>query len=307
MGRTMSMLRTPEERFSDLPGFDYEPNYVEVDGARMAYVDEGGASGGREAEETILCLHGEPTYSFLYRKMIPRLSEVGRVVVPDFPGFGRSDKYPELSDYDYDLFYDALVGFVEALDLSRITLVCQDWGGLLGLPLAALEMPERFARVVPMNTGLPDGTQEPAEEWWEFHDFVAEVEDLPIGTLVANGCATDLPDEVVAAYEAPFPDASYKAGARAWPLLVPTSPDDGGAAKLREAQEAFQSWEKPAFVLFSDSDPITGGTRDPLRELIPTASDQPDVWIEGAAHFLQEDAGEEIAERVADFVEQTEP
>ena len=301
----MSLLRTPEERFSDLPDFGYDPSYVEVDGVRMAYVDEGGA-GGEGDGETILCLHGEPTYSFLYRKMIPRLSEVGRVVVPDFPGFGRSDKYPEVEDYSYELFFDAMAGFVEALDLWNVTLVCQDWGGLVGLPLAALEMPGRFSRIVPMNTGLPDGTQEPAEEWWEFHDFVAEVEDLPIGTLVANGCATDLPEAVVAAYEAPFPDASYKAGARAWPQLVPTSPDDGGAETLRETREVLRAWEKPAFVLFSDSDPITGGTRDPLRGLIPTASEQPDVWVEGAAHFLQEDAGEIVADHVASFVERTE-
>ena len=301
----MALLRTPEERFADLPGYDYEPDYVEVDGARMAYVDEGGDDGGNEAGETILCLHGEPTYSFLYRKMIPRLAEVGRVVVPDFPGFGRSDKYPDLEDYDYDLFYDAMAGFVEALDLQNVTLVCQDWGGLIGLPLAGVGMPERFSRVVPMNTGLQDGTTEMSEAWWEFRDFVAETEDLPIGMLVERACVTDLPEAVVAAYEAPFPDASYKAGARAWPLLVPTSPDDGGAEKLRAAKDAFREWEKPAFVLFSDSDPITGGTRDPLREMIPTASEQPDVWIEDAGHFLQEDAGEEIAERVADFVERT--
>jgi len=297
----MRLLRAPEARFEDLPDFDYDPEFVDVDGVRMAYLDEG------TGEETILCLHGEPTYSFLYRKMLPRLTDVGRVVVPDFPGFGRSEKHPDTEDYSYEQSFAALAGFVEALDLTNITLVCQDWGGLLGLPYAALEAPDRFARLVPMNTGLPDGTQEPAEAWWEFHDFVAEVEDLPIGSLVSNGCATDLPDDVVAAYEAPFPDVEHKAGARAWPLLVPTSPDDGGAETLSAAQEALGDWEKPAFVLFSDSDPITHDARDPLRKLIPTATEQPDVWVEGAGHFLQEDAGERVAEHVADFIERTAP
>ena len=297
----MSLLRTPEERFADLPGFDYEPAYVEIDGVRMAYLDEEDETSG----ETFLCLHGEPSYSYLYRKMIPRLAEVGRVVVPDFPGFGRSDKYPDLSDYSYDLFFDAMAGFVESLDLSNVTLVCQDWGGLIGLPLAAVEMPGRFARIVPMNTGLQDGTSEMAEEWWDFRDFVAGTEDLPVGMLIERACVSDLTEDVVAAYEAPFPDASYKAGARAWPLLVPTSPDDGGAERLAEAKEVLRAWQKPAFVLFSDSDPITHDTRDPLRSLIPTAGEQPDVWIEDAGHFLQEDQGEAIAEEIAAFVERT--
>lgn len=295
----MGLLKTPDPRFENLPEFDYEPDYVQVGEPRMAYVDEG------SGEETFLCLHGEPTWSFLYRKMIPALSDAGRVVVPDFVGFGRSDKYESVDAYSYTNFYDWLKNFVEALDLSNVTLICQDWGGLLGLPFA-VNNTDRFSRLVIMNTGLADGTQEMSDEWWEFRDFVEEVEDLPIGTFIQGGTNQELPDEVIEGYEAPFPDASYKAGAKAWPLLVPTDPSMDGASFMGDAIDKLANWSKPAFVLFSDSDPITSRARDPLREMIPTASEQPDVWIEGPGHFLQEEAGEEIAEHVVDFVRRTE-
>jgi haloalkane dehalogenase len=291
-------LRTPEERFEDLPGYDYEPNYVEVDGTRLHYVDEG------SGEETFLCLHGEPSWSYLYRKMIPGLSEEGRVVVPDLPGFGKSDKWEEQDDYTFDALYGAVEGFVEELDLTDVTLVCQDWGGILGLPVAA-QNPERFARLVPMNTGLQDGSAGMPEEWQQFHDFVEASEELPIGFLISEACYTDIPDDVKAAYEAPFPDASYQAGALELPLRVPTSPDDDGAEEIREAREILSEWDKPAFVLFAENDPITRPAADDLRSLIPTAQDQPEVWVENAAHFLQEDAGERIAEHIVEFVERT--
>lgn len=295
----MALVRADAERFEGLPGYDYDVNHVDVGGPEMAYVDVEG-----DGDETVLCLHGEPTWSYLYRKMIPVLEERGRVIAPDFPGFGRSDKYADEDAYGFHQSYDALAGFVEALDLEGITLVCQDWGGILGLPYATAN-PGRFDRLVPMNTGVPDGTQEMPQAWIDFKEFAASTHDLPIGMLVANATISDLPDEVLAGYEAPFPGPEYKAAARRWPAMVPTDPAMEGASELADAQDRLADWEKPAFVLFSDSDPITSPNRDPMRDLIPTASEQPDVWIEDAGHFLQEDAGREVAEEVVAFVDRT--
>jgi haloalkane dehalogenase len=298
----VTLTSTPEERFEDIPGYDYPHEKVPVteDGAEMAYVDVEG-----EGEETFLLMHGEPTWGFLYRKMIPILSEYGRVIVPDMLGLGRSDKYTDPDAYSFDLHYDSFETLLfEELDLSEVTLVCQDWGGILGLGLAG-HNPERFARIVAMNTGVPDGTQEMSDAWHQFADFVENVEELPIGMLIQNATAGELPEEVVAAYEAPFPTEESKACARVLPFLIPHSPDDEGADTMQAAKQRLSEWEKPAFVLFSDSDPITRNARDPLRELIPTASEQPDTWIEGAMHFLQEDSGEEIAEEIAAFVERS--
>jgi haloalkane dehalogenase len=308
----MALLTTPEERFEVVPDYDHEPAYLEVDvdpadggdepNPRMAYVDVDPVE--PDAEETFLCLHGEPTWGFLYRKMIPGLRERGRVVVPDLLGFGRSDKYDRRGAYGYELHYDALADLIGTLDLANVTLICQDWGGILGLPYATRN-PERFARLVPMNTGVPSGRQEMPEAWEEFRAFVERVEELPVGILIRNATATELTDDVVAAYEAPFHTEAAKAGAREFPDMVPRKGGGDGAEYTREAARKLKGWEKPAFVLFADSDPITRGNRDPLRELIPTASEQPDVWIEGAMHFLQEDAGEEIAERIVEFVDRT--
>ncbi|WP_254523933.1 haloalkane dehalogenase [Natrinema caseinilyticum] len=298
------VIRVPADRFEDVPDFDYEPQYVDVGELRMAYVETGGGATADENEETFLCLHGEPTWSFLYRKMMPILAERGRVVVPDLIGCGRSDRYEDRDQYTVEMHYDALRTFVEELELTNVTLVCQDWGGLLGLALSA-EQPDRFSRLVPMNTGLPDGTQEMTETWHAFAEMVATADDLDIGTLVANGCYRDLSEEVVDAYRAPFPDERYMAGARTFPGLIPQSPDDPGAELFAEARDRLAEWEKPAFVLFAEEDPITSDNRDPLRNLIPTASEQPDIWIGEAAHFLQEDAGPEIAERILEFVDRT--
>ena len=312
----MALLTTPDERFEVVPDYDYEPAYVEVDvdpadggdepNPRMAYVDveptEGDESEGDG--ETFLCLHGEPTWGFLYRKMIPELGQRGRVVVPDLLGFGRSDKYDRREAYDYETHYEALAGLVEALDLEHVTLVCQDWGGILGLPYATRNE-ERFSRLVPMNTGVPSGDQEMPEAWEEFRAFVERVDELPVGMLIQNATATDLSEEVIAAYEAPFHTESAKAGAYEFPDMVPRKGGGDGAAYTRAAAERLKEWEKPAFILFADSDPITRPNRDPLRELIPTASEQPDVWVEGAMHFLQEDAGESIAEEIVAFVDRT--
>jgi len=298
----VTYVTTPEERFADVPDYDYPHERVPVtdDGAEMAYVDVEGAG-----DETFLLMHGEPTWGFLYRKMIPTLSEHGRVVVPDMLGLGRSDKYTDPDDYSFDLHYESFETLLfDELDLEDVTLVCQDWGGILGLGLAG-HHPERFARIVAMNTGVPDGTQKMSDAWHEFAEFVERVEELPVGMLVENATASDLDDDVVAAYEAPFHTEASKACARTLPWLIPHSPDDEGADTMRAARERLSEWQKPAFVLFSDSDPITRNARDPLRELVPTADEQPDTWIEGAMHFLQEDAGEEIAEEIAAFVERT--
>jgi haloalkane dehalogenase len=236
--------------------------------------------------------------------MVPTLTERGRVVVPDAIGFGRSDKYTTREEYDYDLHYDATEQFIEELDLENVTLICQDWGGIIGLPVA-VNNEERFARLVPMNTDCPTGEAEMADAWYDFRDFVERADELPIAMLIDNAAATDLSDQVLAAYEAPFPEEELKAGAREWPDMVPRADGGDGAEITSAAREKLAEWEKPAFVLFADSDPITKGGRDPLRELIPTASEQPDIWVEGAMHFLQEDAGEEIAGEVVDFVDRT--
>ncbi|WP_336133749.1 haloalkane dehalogenase [Natronomonas amylolytica] len=299
----MTYISTPESAFEDVPNYDYPHDKVPVtdDGAEMAYADVEG-----EGDETFLLMHGEPTWGFLYRKLIPTLSEHGRVIVPDMLGLGRSDKYTDPDDYGFDLHYESFETLLfDELDLDDVTLVCQDWGGILGLALAG-HHPERFARLVPMNTGVPDGTQEMSDAWHEFADFVENVDELPIGMLIQNATSDELDDEVIAAYEAPFPSEESKACARSLPFDIPHSPDDEGADTMREAKERLSEWQKPAFVLFSDSDPITRNARDPLRELIPTAKDQPDTWIEGAMHFLQEDSGEEIAEEVVAFVQRTQ-
>ena len=294
----MGVIRTPAARFEGLPDFPYDPNYVDLDAGRMAYVDHG------SGPETFLCLHGEPTWSFLYRRMIPTLAERGRVIAPDFLGFGRSDKFDDPSAYTVAMHFDALVGFLEALDLEGLTFVGQDWGGVLGLRAAA-EHPEQFDRLVPMNTGLPDGTEELPPVWHQFAETVATVEELDVARLVEAGCVNELADAVREAYAAPFPTEAAKAGARAFPGLVPQSPDDPGADAFRAAKAALAEWDKPAYVLFSDADPIFHDARDPLRELIPTAAEQPDRWIEGAGHFLQEDAGPAVAGEIVDFVDRT--
>ncbi|GAA0656921.1 haloalkane dehalogenase [Salarchaeum japonicum] len=294
----MDTVQAAESRFADVPNYDYDPEFVDTGDVEMAYVDTGAG------EETFLCLHGEPTWGFLYRKMIPTLESRGRVVVPDLPGFGRSEKFADRDDYTYDRLYDALETFLLELDLRDVTLVCQDWGGLLGLPVAA-NNPERFARLVPMNTGLPDGTGGMPEVWHEFLETVETAPDLDIGQLVAGGCASDLDDAVLDAYRAPFPTEEHLAGARTLPGLVPLDPDDEAAAPLADARERFADWEKPVFVLFAESDPITRPARDDLAGVFPTADDQPETWISGAAHFLQEDAGETVAEEIVAFVDRT--
>jgi haloalkane dehalogenase len=299
----METLRTPDERFTDLPDFPFEPHYVEVpdgDGGslRVHYLDEGPPEGG-----IVLLMHGEPSWSYLYRRMIPVLTRAGlRAIAPDLVGFGRSDKPAHRTDYTYQRHVDWMrAALFDALDLSAVTLVCQDWGGLIGLRLVG-EHPDRFARVVAANTFLPTGDNHPGEAFLAWQRFSQEVETFPVGAIVNGGCVTDLAPEVVAAYDAPFPDESYKEGARQFPVLVPTRPDDPASAANRAAWGVLEQYDRPFLTAFSDRDPITAGADRVLRERIPGAAGQPHTTIEGGGHFLQEDRGEELARVVVEFV-----
>jgi haloalkane dehalogenase len=294
-------LRTPDERFANLPEFPYEPRYVDVpfggEAVRVHYLDEGPKSG-----PLVVALHGEPSWCFLYRKVVARLVARGlRVVAPDLVGFGRSDKPTERGDYTYARHVDSMAAVLAALDVRDATLLCQDWGGLIGLRLVA-EQGERLSRVVAANTGLPTGDQKVSDAFFAWQKFSQSVPELPVGVIVRTGCVAPLAPEIVAAYDAPFPDESYKAGARQFPLLVPTTPDDPAAPANRRAWEALSRWEKPFLCAFSDSDPVTKGADAPMRERIPGAQGQPHVTIAGAGHFLQEDKGVELADVVARFV-----
>ena len=296
----MDILRTPDEHFANLPGYAFEPHYVEVDGLRIHYVDE-----GQSDADPVLLMHGEPSWSYLYRHMIPIIAAAGyRVIAPDLVGFGRSDKPARREDYTYQRHIDWIRGLLEALDLQRITLLGQDWGGLIGLRLAA-EHEERFARIVAANTGLPTGDHPMGEAFSQWQRFSQEVKSLPIGRIVRNSCVNAPPPEVVAAYEAPFPDERYKEGARQFPMLVPTRPDDPAAPANRRAWEVFSRWQKPFLTAFSDSDPITRGADLLFQKLIPGAKGQPHTTIIGAGHFLQEDKGPELAQVVIEFINRT--
>ncbi len=297
----MEILRTPDERFVNLPGYNFEPHYVEIKGLRVHYVDE-----GPPPAAPVLLLHGEPSWSYLYRKMIPIITAAGnRALAPDLVGFGRSDKLARREDYTYQFHVGLMTAFVEALDLRDMTLFGQDWGGLIGLRIAA-ENPDRFARIVVANTGLPTGDQPMTEGFMRWREYSQKVENFHAGGIVKGGCVNDPPQEVIAAYNAPFPDDSYKAGARQFPMLVPISPDDPASAANRKAWEALRQWEKPLLTAFSDSDPVTRGGDRVFQKLVPGAQGQPHVTITGAGHFLQEDKGEELARVVVDFIRLTE-
>jgi haloalkane dehalogenase len=293
----MQVLRTPDERFAGLPGYAFAPHYVDVDGLRVHYVDE-----GPRGAAPVLMLHGEPSWSYLYRKMIPPIRAAGhRCVAPDLIGFGRSDKPIERSDYSYQRHVDWLRGVIDALDLRDITLVCQDWGGLLGLRIAA-EHPERFARLVIANTFLPTGDGTPAPAFMMWREYSQTTPNFHVGGIVKGGCATEIPADVVEAYNAPFPDDSYKAGARQFPVLVPIAPDDPAAAANRAAWDVLRAWRKPVLTAFSDRDPVTAGCDAIFQRDVPGCAGQPHTTIRGAGHFLQEDKGEELAEHVIEFI-----
>ena len=304
----MDVLRTPDECFVDLPDFPFAPHYVEVpagDGSgsslRIHYLDEGPADG-----PVVLCLHGEPSWSFLYRHMVPVLVDAGlRVIAPDLVGFGRSDKPAARADYTYARHVEWMrAALFDGLDLRDITLVCQDWGGLIGLRLVGEHL-ERFARVVAANTFLPTGDRPPGDAFLAWQRFSQEVETFPTGFIVNGGCTTDLSPEVIAGYDAPFPEEQYKEGARQFPLLVPTSADDPASADNRKAWEGLQAFTRPFLCAFSDQDPITGGADRVLKQDIPGCEGQPHTTIEGGGHFLQEDRGPALAKVVVDFVAST--
>ena len=301
----MKTYRTPDERFAGLTGFDHKPAYAEVpDGEggslRMAYVDAGPADG-----PVVLLLHGEPTWSYLYRHVIAVLAASGiRAIAPDLVGFGRSDKPLESADHSFARHVEWTRALVfDHLDLNDVTLVGQDWGGLIGLRLVA-EHPDRFARVVAANTGLPTGDFDMPEIWWTFRRAVESAPVLDIGRFVESGCVRGLSDTDRAAYDAPFPDEAAKAGPRVMPTLVPTQPDDPAAEANRAAWEVLGRWEKPFLTAFSDGDPITGDMAPIMRKLIPGAAGLEHPVLAGAGHFLQEDSGEELGRVVAGFVRQ---
>jgi haloalkane dehalogenase len=296
----MEILRTPDDRFRQLPGYPFAPRYLDLGDLRMHYVDEGPRDGA-----PVLLLHGEPSWSYLYRKMILLLTAAGhRTVAPDMVGFGRSDKPVRREDYTYQRHVDWTRAVIEQLDLRGITLVCQDWGGLIGLRLAA-EHEDRFARIVAANTFLPTGDAPPGDAFLAWRKFSQETPEFSVGRIVQGGCVTSLAPEVVAAYDAPFPEDRFKAGARQFPALVPISPDDPASAPNRKAWEVLNRWRKPFLTAFSDSDPITHGADALLQQAIPGARGQPHTTIVGAGHFLQEDRGEELARVVIDFIART--
>ena len=296
----MEILRTPDERFNNLPNFDFAPQYVEIAGLRIHYVDE-----GPRVAAPVLMLHGEPSWSYLYRKMIPIITTAGhRAVAPDLAGFGRSDKPARREDYTYQFHVDVMTGLIKSLDLREITLIGQDWGGLIGLRIAA-EHPDRFARIVVANTGLPTGDQPMTEGFLRWREYSQTVENFHVGGIIKGGCVNDPPPEVIAAYNAPFPDDSYKAGPRQFPLLVPIGPDDPASEANRRAWQVLRRWEKPMLTAFSDGDPVTRGGERVFQKLVPGAQGQPHVTITTAGHFLQEDKGEELAQVIVDFIART--
>jgi haloalkane dehalogenase len=286
-------VRTPDEILADLPDFPFQSQYRDFDGLRLAHLDEGDGP-------PVVFFHGEPTWSYLWRKVIPPVRDAGfRCIAPDLPGFGRSDKPMEMSWYSYDRHVEAIEPLLQSLDLRDATIVVHDWGGPIGLRLA-VEHPDRIARIVVLDTGLFTGHQPMSDAWVQFRNFVERTEDLPVGFLVRGACKQDPGDEVIAAYDAPFPSVESKAGARAFPLMLPTSPEMPGAAAGQQVLDAMRGDERPKLVLWADSDPVL-----PLevgRRFAGALGTEVDHVIADASHFLQEDAGPEIGRLIADWL-----
>lgn len=294
----MTILRTPDERFTNLPDYPFVPNYIQIGEARMHYLDEGNAN----AKETVLMLHGEPTWSFLYRKMIPLVANAGhRVIAPDLIGFGKSDKFAEAEKYSYQMHVESITEFIKMLDLQNVTLVCQDWGGLIGLRVAA-ENEARFSRITAANTFLPTGDEKVPKAFKLWLAMSQATPFFSVGKFVKMGCQTKISPEVVAAYDAPFPDKTYKVAARVFPTLVPITPDNPASEANRQAWKILEKWNKPFLTAFSDGDPITRGADQILQAKIPGAKGQIHTIIKGGGHFLQEDKGEEWAEIIVKFL-----
>lgn len=296
MGMAPAAYRTPDEQFEGLPGYGFEPRYVEQDGLRMHYLDEGEGP-------AVLLLHGEPTWSYLYRKIIPELTASARAIAPDYFGFGRSDKPLRLEDYSYDFHSASVARLADELDLRDATVVVQDWGGPVGLRLA-VERPDRIGRLVIMNTGIGGG-RPPSDEWLRFREWLRRLgtEMIP-GRLVQISAVQPMSEEVVDAYSAPWPVPESKAGILAFPELVPISPDHPDLQAHLAVREKLAQWDRPALVLFSDSDPIfSPRAAERIAAHIPGAG-EPEI-VAGAGHFLQEDQGEVIGRRISEFVAST--
>jgi haloalkane dehalogenase len=291
---SIDAYRTPDERFERLPGYDFEPHYLEQDGLRMHYVDEGDG-------EPVVFLHGEPTWAFLYRKVIPSLTPAARCIAPDYFGFGRSDKPTDPAWYSYDRHVASIARLAEELDLKGVTLVVQDWGGPIGFRFA-VDNPERVARLVVLNTGI--GARAPGEEWLQFQAFMRRVgNEIVAGTLVRLSLVQPVTDEVIAGYDAPFPVPESRTGIVRFPELVATSSDHPSAAAMLDVRERLRSFDRPGLVLFSDSDPIfKRRAAEVMAELLPNAELDPP--LEGAGHFLQEDRGEQVGARIAAWLAQ---
>ena len=309
----MKVLRTPDERFKNLPGFPFKPHYAEIpDGEggnlRVHYVDEG----PRDGEVVMMC-HGEPAWSYVWRKMIPIIVKAGhRVIAPDLVGFGRSDKPSSRNDYSYERQVAWMLAWLEKVNINRITLVCQDWGGLISLRLVAAR-PDLFARVVVANTGLPTGDRPITEAFLEWRKFSKEVPVFDVGAImkmsnaffIKDGSLPTFTDDVIAAYDAPFPDESYKEAPRIFPSFVPITPDDPSSVANRKAWEVLSAFTKPFLTAFSDGDPVTRGGDRIFQKKVPGCQGQPHTTIKGAGHFLQEDKGEEFAAVILDFISKT--
>ena len=291
---TVDALRTPEEKLEGLPGYPFESRYREVDGLRLAHLDEGEG-------KPVVFFHGEPTWSYLWRKVIPPVRDAGfRCIAPDYAGFGRSDKPTDLGWYTYDRHVELMAGLLEELDLRDATAVVHDWGGPIGLRLA-VEHPDRFSRIVIMETGPFTGHQKMSDAWFAFRDFVRENEDVPVGFLVKGGCRNDPGDEVIAAYDAPYHEPAAKAGVRAFPLILPTTPDAVGAAEGKAVANALREDDRPALVLWADSDPILPfSVGERVSSELNFPAPRP---IANASHFLQEDAGAEIGATIAEWLQ----
>jgi haloalkane dehalogenase len=286
-------IRTPDELLAGLPDFPFEPHYRQHEGLRLAHVDEGDGP-------AVVFFHGEPTWSFLWRKVIPPVRDAGyRCIAPDLPGFGRSDKPMDIDWYSYDSHTAAIAALFEDLDIRDATIVVHDWGGPVGLRIA-VEHPERVSRIVVTDTGLFTGRQPMTDAWKLFRDFVERTEDLPVGFLVRGACKHDPGDEVIAAYDAPFPSPASKAGARAFPLMLPTTPEMPGAAAGQRVLDGLQGDQRPKLVLWADSDPVIPvPTGERFAAALGTSIDH---VIEDASHFLQEDAGPQIGALIADWL-----
>jgi len=294
----MKILRTSDNRFENLPDYPFEPNYVTVgNDLRLHYVDHGPKDG-----QVVIMMHGEPSWSFLYRHMISNVAAAGyRVIAPDLIGFGKSDKPTETSDYSYTAHIGWMNNWFEQMDVTNAVLFCQDWGGLLGLRLVA-KYPDRFAGVIAANTFLPTGDREPGEAFTKWREFAKVVPEFPVSGIIRGATVKDLGEGVEAAYDAPYPDESYKAGARIFPALVPTSPDMDGAADNVEAWKVLSAFDKPFLTSFSDQDPITKGGDKAFQKLIPGCTGQPHQLVKGGGHFLQEDVHAELSDIIVKFM-----